>query len=61
MQGLPTGKLVFRANHEAGAIREVKINGKDEEWSRSRFEVDIKPGMNDLGTVVVPADALGAE
>jgi plastocyanin len=59
IKGLPAGKeLVFRANHEAGSIKEVKINGKDEEWSRSRFELEIKPGMNDLGTVVIPADSL---
>ncbi len=61
IKGLPTGKLTFRANHEAGSIKEVKIDGKDEEWSRSRFEIDIKPGLNDLGTVVIPADALSAD
>lgn len=58
IKGLPTGELVFRAYHEAGAIKEVEINGKEEEWSRSRFEIDIKPGMNDLGTVTIPADSL---
>ncbi len=60
IKGLPAGKkeLVFRVYHEAGAINEVEIDGKKEDWKRSRFEVEIKPGMNDLGTVVVPADAL---
>lgn len=62
IKGLPAGKkLVFRAYQEAGSIKEVKINGKDEEWSRSRFEVDIKPGLNDLGTVVLPAGSLTAD
>ena len=62
IKGLPAGEeLVFRVYHEAGGIKEVEINGKSEEWSRSRFEVDIKPGMNDLGTVVIPADALSAD
>jgi len=62
IKGLPAGeKLVFRAYQEAGSIKAVKINGKDQEWSRSRFEVEIKPGMNDLGTVVLPADSLSAD
>ena len=62
IKGLPEGEeLVFRAYHEAGAIKEVKIDGKDEEWKRSRFEVKIGPGENDLGTVVIPADALSAD
>jgi plastocyanin len=59
IDNLPAGgKLVFRAYHEAGAISNVKIGGNDEKWKRSRFEVDIKPGVNDVGTMVIPADAL---
>ncbi len=59
IKGLPAGeKLIFRVYHEAGAINKVTVNGKKEDWARSRFEVEIKPGLNDLGTVVVPADAL---
>lgn len=59
IKGLPAGeKLTFRVYHESGAINEVKVDGKDESWRRSRFEVEIKPGMNDLGTIVVPPDAL---
>ena len=62
IKGLPAGEeLVFRVYHEAGGIKEVEINGKSEEWSRSRFKVDVKPGMNDLGTVVIPTDALSAD
>ncbi len=61
IKGLPAGEeLVFRAYHEAGSLGEVEINGKKEEWKRSRFEVKIKEGMNDLGTVVIPAAALNA-
>lgn len=60
IKGLPVGEeLVFRANHEAGSIKEVEINGKKTEWKRSRFEVKIKAGMNDMGTVVIPADFAG--
>jgi len=59
IDNLPAGgKLVFRAFHEAGRISEVKIGGSDETWKRSRFEVEIRPGENDLGTVVIPAEAL---
>ena len=62
IKGLPVGEeLVFRVYHEAGGIKEVEINGKAEEWSRSRFKVDVKPGVNDLGTVVIPEDALSAD
>ncbi|MCH1439970.1 MAG: methylamine utilization protein [Rubripirellula sp.] len=62
IKGLPAGEeLVFRVYHEAGGIKEVEIDGKSEEWSRSRFKVDVKPGMNDMGTVVIPADALSAD
>lgn len=57
IKGLPVGTtLVFRAFHEAGSIQEVTINGKKEPWKRSRFEVEIKAGMNDLGTAVVDPD-----
>ncbi|GAA5506571.1 methylamine utilization protein [Novipirellula caenicola] len=62
IKDLPEGEeLTFRVFHEAGKIDDVTIDGKAEKWSRSRFEVTIEPGVNDLGTVVVPADALSAE
>ena len=61
IKGLPAGEeLTFRVFHEAGSIDEVSINGEEESWRRARFDVKIEPGMNDLGTVVVPADALDA-
>ncbi len=62
IEGLPAGgKLVFRVWSEAGTISDVTIDGKAEEWKSQRFEVDIKPGMNDLGTVIIPGDALKAD
>ncbi len=61
IKGLPVGtELVFRAYHEAGSINDVTIEGKKEEWKRSRFEAKITPGVNDMGTVVIPAAALTA-
>ncbi len=62
IKGLPAGQLiVFRVFHEAGNLKEVDVNGEDEEWKNGRFEVKIDPGFNDLGTVTVPADALSAD
>ena len=57
IKGLPAGELVFRVNHEAGSIKEVTVAGKKTIWDKSRFEVDIKPELNDLGTVVIPAES----
>ena len=62
IKGLPVGdELVFRAYHEAGKIAELTVDGEETEWKRSRFEVEIKPGLNDLGTVVLPAGSLSAD
>lgn len=57
IKGIPVGDHTFRVNHESARIGEVTVDGKSEKWSRSRFEFEIKPGMNDLGTVVIPADS----
>lgn len=57
IEGLPAGEtLVFRAFHENARIKEATIDGKNVDWKRSRFEVEIKPGINDMGTVVLDAD-----
>ncbi len=62
ISGLPAGKkLVFRAFHESGSIGQVTVEGKETDWRRSRFEVDVQGGVNDLGTVVIPADSFTAE
>lgn len=53
---LPAGKWTFQFRHPAGGyIREVKIDGKSEKWSKGRTELTIKAGENDLGVVSVPA------
>jgi plastocyanin len=58
ISGLPAGEeIIFRANHESGSMSKVILNGEEESWRGARFEVEIKPGMNDLGTVEIPADA----
>ena len=57
IKGLPVGEeLVFRAFHESASVKEVEIDGKEVSWKKSRFEVEIEPGVNDMGTVVIGAD-----
>jgi hypothetical protein len=57
IKDLPAGeKLVFRAFHERGTFKnEIYINGKRDLWKQNRFELRIKPGLNDLGSVEIPA------
>lgn len=59
--GLPAGgKLAFRLYHESAesALKEVMIDGKKTELKRNVLELEIKPGMNDLGTITIPAGSL---
>ena len=65
IKGLPAGKKVtFRVYHEAVAqgksLDEVMIDGKKESWRRSRFDLTLGAGENDLGKVVIPAGTLSA-
>ncbi len=53
IEGLPEGEVTFKVSHEGGKIDEVTIAGKEEKWSRSKFELDLKEGVNDLGDVMV--------
>lgn len=58
ISGLPVGQeIVFRANHENGSLKDVIIDGKEESWRSSKFEMELKAGMNDMGVVEIPADA----
>ena len=50
-------EITFQANHETGGFEDITIDGKKEEWKRNRFEMELKPGMNDLGVIEVPASA----
>jgi plastocyanin len=55
---LPVGKgVVFRLWHESTrAIDQVEVGGKAEKLARgNRWELDLKPGVNDLGTVKLSA------
>lgn len=55
---LPAGKpLTFKIAHEnsAKSLDEATVGGKKQEWKRGNFELTLKPGMNDLGDVVIDA------
>ena len=58
IKGIPVpkkGEIVFRAWHEVGTFKnEIYIDGKKDKWKSNKFEVEIKPGKNDLGIVEVP-------
>ncbi len=58
IENLPVGKVTFRVWHENAerSIDEGTVNGKKESWRRGQMEVDLKPGVNDLGTIKIAAD-----
>lgn len=55
IKDLPNEELNFRVYIEAadGALDEVDVNGKTQEWKRNRFDVEIKDGVNDMGVVKI--------
>ena len=56
IKNLPAGKWTFQFRHpKGGYVREVTVNNKTEKWSKGRTELTIKPGINDLGDIVIPA------
>ncbi len=58
---LPVGSgVTFRLWHEAaGAIDQIQVGGKSEKLARgNRWELDLKSGVNDLGTVTLNSKLL---
>ena len=54
IKGVPAGEtLVFRVYHEVGKFAGVEVGG-EEISRRNTFEVEVKAGANDLGTIVMP-------
>ena len=53
---LPVGMVTFRVWHELGTIDEATVGGKKEKWARGRMEIEIKEGVNDLGTIKIAAE-----
>lgn len=57
--GLPAGTpLTFRVFHEAGRVDRVKMSGVETDWLRSRFDVELNTGVNNLGDILVPSESL---
>ncbi len=61
IDGLPTGETVmFRIYHEkaAGGIQQILVNGQSQTLKKNLIEIELKPGLNDLGVITIPAAAL---
>ncbi len=59
IKNLPVGKHSFRVWHETcRSVTKVQRDGKDQEWKRGLLELEIKPGRNELGDVLVTAETL---
>ena len=59
LKNLPVGKHSFRIWHEEGGLlTKARRNGEKQEWKKGRIELEIRPGRNDLGDVLVPAASL---
>jgi hypothetical protein len=55
---LPVGKWTFKVWHErAGHVDNVTVRGNAVKWPKGVLEMEIKPGKNDLGDVMIPAAA----
>lgn len=58
IKDLPPGKVTFRVWHEGcKSISGLNVGGKDQKLSRNRWEIDLKPGDNDLGVVKLDSKA----
>lgn len=58
IEDLPVGKVAFKIWHEHSnrSISEGSVDGKKEKWSRGIIELDLKAGINDLGTIKIAPD-----
>lgn len=58
IENLPVGEVTFLVRHENadGSIDEGTVAGKKQKWGRGRMELELKPGLNDLGTITIAAD-----
>ena len=58
IENLPVGEVTFKVWHENAekSIDEGTVGGKTEKWSRGRMEIELKPGLNDLGTITLSSE-----
>jgi hypothetical protein len=62
LANVPQGKWTFRLWHErAGYVRSVHLGGADVDWPRAGLAIEIKPGRNDLGDVLVKPAAFNEQ
>ncbi len=58
IKGLAPGKTNFKIIHDVGKFKELKIGGKSYPVKKGSFEIELKPGANDLGKVELSAEEL---
>lgn len=58
LKNLPVGKHSFNAWHESGSFLAKAHRNGEKDWRKGRIELEIRPGRNDLGDVLVPAASL---
>lgn len=58
IKGLAPGKTNLKIIHDVGKFKELKIGGKSYPVKKGSFEIELKPGANDLGTIELSADEL---
>ncbi len=58
IKGLPVGKISLKINHEMAKFKELTIGGKAYPVKKGAFEVELKAGVNDLGTVELGSDVI---
>jgi hypothetical protein len=57
IKNIPAGNWTFQFYQEAvGYVDDIQLNGRSTTWKRGRPELEIKPGMNDLGEVKFKLD-----
>ncbi|MFK7736933.1 MAG: methylamine utilization protein [Pirellulaceae bacterium] len=57
IEDLPAGEITFKVwhEHQLKSLDKPIVDGKEEKWRGGRMEVELKPGMNDMGTIKLPA------
>jgi plastocyanin len=58
IKGLPVGKLSMKIVHESGKFKDLTIHGKTYPVKKGAFEIELKPGKNDLGKIELSSDEL---
>jgi hypothetical protein len=54
IKDIPVGKRSFMFWQEkSGYLAEVTLQGRTEQWRRGTKELDLQPGINDLGEIIV--------